>query len=127
MTYNIRRGLNADGALDLEGIARTVEAVGPDVPSLNEVSRGRVMDGSVDTLLWLGRRLGMRRESGANVAGVYGNALLSRHPIVGVRNLHFQTCHSEQRGCQVGTVQAGEGRVLFLATYLPLAKAHPAH
>jgi len=127
MTYNIRRGFNADGTLDLEGLAETVEAVGPDVLSLNEVSRGRVVDGSVDTLLWLGRRLGMRHEFRANVGRVYGNALLSRHPIVGVRNFHFRTYHSEQRGCLVSTVQAGEGQVLFLATHLPLAKAHPAH
>ncbi|MGQ9583790.1 MAG: endonuclease/exonuclease/phosphatase family protein [Anaerolineae bacterium] len=118
MTYNVHRGFNADGALDLEGIARTIEAARPSVLSLNEVSRGRVMDGGVDLLLWLGRRLGMRYEFGPNVGGVYGNALLSRYPIVGVRNYPFQTFHSERRGCLATAVQVGERQVLFLATHL---------
>ncbi|MGQ9593376.1 MAG: endonuclease/exonuclease/phosphatase family protein [Anaerolineae bacterium] len=117
-TYNIRHGFSAQGALDLERLARTLAEVQADVVGLNEVSRGRLLDGGVDVLLWLGHRLGMRAEFGAIVEGLYGNALLSRYPIVGVQNFPFETYHREPRGCLLITVQVGEGQVLTMVTHL---------
>lgn len=117
-TYNIHRGFNVQGTLDVEGLARTLAEVQADVVGLNEVSRGRLLDGGVDVLLWLGHRLGMRAEFGATVEGLYGNALLSRYPIVGVQNFPFETYHSEPRGCLLITVQVGERQVLTMVTHL---------
>lgn len=117
-TYNIHRGFNAQGSLDVEGLAHTLAEAQADVIGLNEVSRGRLLDGGVDVLLWLSHRLGMRAEFGPTVEGLYGNALLSRYPIVGVQNFPFETYHSEPRGCLLTTVQVGEGQVLVMVTHL---------
>lgn len=117
-TYNVHRGFSAQGALDVEGLARTLAAAQVDVVGLNEVPRGRLLDGGVDVLLWLAHRLRLRAEFGATVGMLYGNALLSRYPIVGVRNVPFQAYHSEPRGCLVTTVQVDAQQVLVLVTHL---------
>jgi endonuclease/exonuclease/phosphatase family metal-dependent hydrolase len=80
--YNIHQGFNIDGYLDLEGIARVIEANGADIVSLNEVSRGWVINGSADTFEWLASRLGMKYKFFTPSAdSVWGNAILSRYPL----------------------------------------------
>ncbi|MGC8838848.1 MAG: endonuclease/exonuclease/phosphatase family protein, partial [Anaerolineae bacterium] len=118
VTYNIHRGFNAQGSLDVEGLARTLAEAQADLVGLNEVSRGRLLDGGVDVLLWLSHRLGMQAEFGATVEELYGNALLSRYPIVGVQNFPFETYHSEPRGCLLSAVQMGTEQVLVMVTHL---------
>ncbi len=53
MTYNIHSGYNVDGGQDFEAIARVIEDSGADIIGLQEVSRGRLMDGAVDMTTWL--------------------------------------------------------------------------
>lgn len=118
VTYNIHRGFNAEGNLDVEGLARALTEAQADVVGLNEVSRGRLLDGGVDVLLWLSHRLGMQAEFGPTAERLYGTALLSRYPIVGVQNFPFQTYHSEPRGCLLSTVQIGSQQVLVMVTHL---------
>jgi endonuclease/exonuclease/phosphatase family metal-dependent hydrolase len=64
-------------------VARAVEASGAEVVGLQEVSRGWYVNGSTDMLAWLQRRLRMphARFAGASDA-IWGNAVLSRYPIV---------------------------------------------
>src|SRR4051794_35417863 len=65
LTFNIHSGF-AHGRLDLEGIARTVEASGADVVLLQEVDRFRRNSGAVDQAAVLARRLGWHSAYGAN-------------------------------------------------------------
>jgi endonuclease/exonuclease/phosphatase family metal-dependent hydrolase len=83
MSYNLHFGFDVRGWSDLEGAARAIEASGAEVVGLQEVSRGWYINGSTDMLAWLQRRLRMpyARFAGASDA-VWGNAVLSRHPIV---------------------------------------------
>jgi endonuclease/exonuclease/phosphatase family metal-dependent hydrolase len=83
MSYNLHFGFDVRGWSDLEGVARAIEAAGPEVVGLQEVSRGWYINGSTDMLGWLQRRLRMphARFAGASDA-IWGNAVLSRHPIV---------------------------------------------
>ena len=81
MDYNIHQGFNIKGYLDLESIARVIERSGADVVSLEEVSRGWVINGSADTLAWLSDRLGMDCVFTAASDAVWGNAILSRYPL----------------------------------------------
>jgi endonuclease/exonuclease/phosphatase family metal-dependent hydrolase len=83
MSYNLHGGFSPEGRMDLEGIARAVQASGAEVVGLQEATRGWYTHGSADLLAWLGRRLRMPyvvfpgesdRQS--------GNALLSRRPIL---------------------------------------------
>ncbi len=82
MSYNLHQGFAVSGALDLEALARTIEEAGAAVVALQEVSRGWVIDGSADMLTWLSRRLRMAVAWGPAADAVWGNAILSRRPIM---------------------------------------------
>ena len=81
MTYNIHQGFNINGYLDLESIAEVIERNGADVVSLQEVSRGWVINSSVDNLSWLADRLEMDYIFMPASDAVWGNAILSRYPV----------------------------------------------
>jgi len=82
MTYNIHSGYNVDGRQDFEAIAQVIEDSGADIIGLQEVSRGRLMDGSVDMTSWLSRRLGMQVLFMGTEEPTWGNTLLSKYPII---------------------------------------------
>ena len=82
MSYNLHQGFSAEGRLNLETLARVIEGENPDVVALQEISRGWVVDGSVDMLVWLSRRLDMPYLWGPAADSVWGNAILSRYPVV---------------------------------------------
>jgi len=82
MTYNIHSGYNVNGGQDFEAIARVIEESGADIIGLQEVSRGRLMDGAVDMTTWLSRRLEMQVLFLGTGEPTWGNALLSRYPII---------------------------------------------
>ena len=86
MTYNIHQGFDAYGRHGLEAIAGVIEAENPDVVALQEITRGWLINGSVDTLVWLSQRLGMDYVFGPAGDAVWGNAVLSRYPVREVRN-----------------------------------------
>ena len=85
-TYNIHQGFDLQGMPSLERIAEVVESERPDVIALQEVPRGWVVNGSVDALGWLEQRLRMHSAWGPAADPFWGNALLSRFPIVKVEN-----------------------------------------
>ena len=82
MAYNIHQGFGTEGGFELEEIARVIEAESPGIVALQEVSRGWLVDGSVDILTWLSQRLDMDYAWGPAADSVWGNAVLSRYPIV---------------------------------------------
>ena len=83
MSYNLHQGFDVDGDMAIEELAEDIEAQGADIVALQEVSRGWVIDGSVDMLVWLSRRLEMPYVWGPAADSVWGNAVLSRYPILG--------------------------------------------
>jgi endonuclease/exonuclease/phosphatase family metal-dependent hydrolase len=80
--YNLHNGFNAEGRLDLEALARVIEDSGADVVGLQEVSRGWLIWGGADMLTWLSQRLDMPYVTGPTSDAQWGNAVLSRYPIV---------------------------------------------
>jgi len=78
MTFNIHSAFNRAGRLDPEAIARVIASRQPDVVVLQEVSRGWLIDGSVDLVDWLARRLGMQVVFEGTADPIWGNAILSR-------------------------------------------------
>lgn len=82
MDYNLHNGFNTDGQLDMEALAQVIEASDADVIGLQEISRGWVMNGSVDMMQWLSQRLDMPYFYGPTEGLQWGNAVLSRYPIV---------------------------------------------
>jgi len=87
MSYNLHNGFNAGGRLNLEALAREIEASGAGIVALQEVSRGWLVSGRVDMVEWLSRRLGMIYYFGPTAGPFWGNALLSRFPIVSATNI----------------------------------------
>ncbi|MDP8932027.1 MAG: endonuclease/exonuclease/phosphatase family protein, partial [Actinomycetota bacterium] len=86
MSYNLHFGFDVSGWSDLEGIARDIEASGADVVGLQEVNRGWYINGASDMLAWLARRLRMPHVAfGPASDPLWGNAILSRHPITASR------------------------------------------
>lgn len=119
MTYNIHQGIDADMRMDLEAIAAAIAAENPDVIVLNEVNRARATNGFVDTLPLISRRLGMPYVFGANYAdGQYGNAMLSRYPILEWDNTHYIHNTTEIRGLLRVVVETRDGPITFYATHL---------
>ncbi len=81
MTYNLHQGFDTEGRLGMEALAQVIEGSGAQVVALQEVSRGWYINGSLDMLVWLSRRLGMPYLFGPAADPVWGNAILSRYPI----------------------------------------------
>jgi endonuclease/exonuclease/phosphatase family metal-dependent hydrolase len=82
MTYDLHNGFNTKGKLNIEEIAQVIESNKPDIVALQEVSRGCLVNGRLDMLAWLSQRLNMPYVFGPTADHSWGNAILSRYPIL---------------------------------------------
>jgi len=82
MTYNLHQGFDTDGRLGMEALARVIDGTGADVIAMQEISRGWFINSSLDMLPWLSQRLEMRYLFGPAADSIWGNAILSRYPIL---------------------------------------------
>jgi endonuclease/exonuclease/phosphatase family metal-dependent hydrolase len=83
MNYNLHNGFNTGGALNIDALAGVLEAQQPDIIMLQEVSRGWVVNGSLDAFNWLARRLKYPYAYFTPSSdALWGMAILSRYPIV---------------------------------------------
>jgi len=82
MTYNLHQGFDTDGYLGMEALARVIDGTGADVIAMQEISRGWYINSSLDMLPWLSQRLEMRYLFGPAADPIWGNAILSRYPIL---------------------------------------------
>ena len=83
LQWNVRYGVDEDGQLDPEAVARSIEAQGDvDVVVLNEVARGWPLSGQLDLAGWMSRRLGLNAVWGAAAGPQAGNLLLTRYPVL---------------------------------------------
>lgn len=77
-TFNIRHGLGTGGTLDLARTARVIEAIDPDIISLQEVDRNLERSGNEDQVDVLAAMTGLRFHFASALvpgAGAYGIAL----------------------------------------------------
>lgn len=118
MTYNIRQGFGATGHFDLEAVAQEIEKRPTDIVGLQEVGRGWVISGAVDTLAWLSLRLDTPAYYGANLGDLWGNAVLTRLPVFGVANTHFNSEGRVPRGFQRIGIQTTGAPITILHTHL---------
>ena len=118
LTYNIRQGFGSSGRFDLEALAREVEKRPTDIVGLQEVGRGWVISGAVDTLAWLSLRLDMPAYYGANLGDLWGNAVLTRLAVFGASNTHFNSEGRVPRGFQRISLQTSGAPITILHTHL---------
>ena len=118
VTYNIRQGFGSSGRFDLEAVAQEIEKRPTDVVALQEVGRGWVISGAADTLAWLSHRLEMPAYYGANMGDLWGNAVLTRLPVFGALNTHFDIEGRVPRGFQRVGIQTLGAPITILHTHL---------
>ena len=108
VTYNIKSA-RFGGQLRLSDIARELATMDADVVLLQEVDRGRVISGRIDTPALLGEALDYRASFGSNVrfpTGEYGTAILSRFPILQEQNVLLPNRPGmQQRGLLGATIR----------------------
>lgn len=109
MTYNIHRAIGVDRRFRPDRIVRIAEHHAPDILLLQEVDDGVPRSREQDLARDLAQALGFPYfVVGHNVSlrkGRYGNATLSRHPIVRERNIDLTIDSRKRRGCQHATIE----------------------
>lgn len=120
MSYNVHSAFNVEGNLDVEGIARVIEDSRADVVGLQEVPRGRLLSGTTDLLTILGQRLGFEHIAFFGTTDpVWGNAILSRYPIVDIGTDYLPLVGTPmRRGFLGATIDVGGEEVLVISTHL---------
>jgi endonuclease/exonuclease/phosphatase family metal-dependent hydrolase len=103
-SYNIHRAIGMDRRFRPQRIARILGVLDADVLMLQEVDEGVPRSREMDLARALAEELGYtHRAVGHNVTlrrGRYGNATLSRHPILRESNIDLTIGWRKRRGCQ---------------------------
>lgn len=110
LAYNIKHGLGMDSVIDLERIARVINALDPDVVTLQEVDSSVERSGRVDQTTVLGELTGMHSVFGTFFdyqGGRYGMALLSKYPFISHTN-HILPKGVEHRAALAGKIRIGD-------------------
>jgi endonuclease/exonuclease/phosphatase family metal-dependent hydrolase len=126
MSYNIHHAEGRGGKIDVERIAELIKAQNADIVALQEVDRGVARTGRRDLIAELARLTEMNFCFGKNIdyqGGDYGNAILTRFPILESTNTHYRMLSKrEQRGLLAAVLEVDGQRVLFLNTHLDYLK-----
>jgi endonuclease/exonuclease/phosphatase family metal-dependent hydrolase len=131
LTYNIHHGEGQDFIVDLQRIARVINSVAPDLVALQEVDSNVRRTKLLDEPAELARLTNMQAIFGHNIphqGGLYGNAVLSRWPIVKSLNHPLPApYYGEQRGVLEVSIQppAWEQPLLLFATHFDYRQGSP--
>lgn len=122
LTYNIHHGEGLDGKLDLIRISELITNLQADIVCLNEVDKGVTRTKGRDLtaeLAALTRMTGVFSNNYHFQGGEYGNAILSRYPVIAVANTHYEMLRpGEQRGILQARIDVGGREVVFMATHI---------
>lgn len=122
MTWNIHHARGLDGKVDVDRIAAEILAAAPDLVALQEVDRGVRRTSGIDIPKLLAERTGMQVAFGKNIkyqGGDYGNAVLTRLPILREHNHHYRMLRvGEQRGLLQVRVAWNGGEIAFWNTHI---------
>jgi endonuclease/exonuclease/phosphatase family metal-dependent hydrolase len=119
VAYNVRLGYGLDSRYDPDGLAALIAGQRPDVVLLSEVDRGWWPGGGHDLLSALADRLGMAAWFAPSADPVWGDALLTRLPVLSYRSVPLP-----RAGAPVGAqalavvLRLGDREVGVVATHL---------
>jgi len=122
-SYNIHQCMGTDGQREPARIARVLREIKPDLIGLQEVDS--VIGGASGSaqLDYLSGSLGLQAISGPTILrhdGHYGNALLTGHPVVGVRHIDLTVYPREPRAAIDADIDVRGTVVRFIVTHLGL-------
>ena len=123
LSYNIHHAEGVDGKLDIPRIAQVILSVEPDLVALQEVDKNTTRTGKVNQDIELANLTKMNSVFGSNITfqgGQYGNAILSKFPIIKNKNFLLPNVDSgEQRGLLRSQIQiSNKENILFFSTHL---------
>ncbi len=125
MTWNIHRGVGADGKMDLARIAAVIRAAQPDAVVLQEVDQGTTRSQGVKQADELAKLLGWQLFFGKAIdfqGGEYGQAVLSKWPIV-ERKIHRLSEAGEARVAIEVLLKTAEESVTVVGVHLDATSA----
>ncbi|BCS35863.1 metal-dependent hydrolase [Luteitalea sp. TBR-22] len=129
LTFNIHHAEGEDGTLDVARVAQVIRDAGADIVGLQEVDRGAERTGRRDLLKEIADLAGLRFAFGKNLdlqGGDYGNALLTRFPIVSEGNRALPVIGGgEPRGVLQVVLDVEGTQVLVLTTHLDHRRPDP--
>ena len=123
LTYNIYHGEDANGNSNLDAVAGIINSLGPDLVALQEVDNKTTRAKGLDLTAELSKRTGMKGIFGKAMdyaGGGYGEAVLTRHPIIYTKNnLLPHTANAEPRAALEIQIELPTGeRIIFVGTHL---------
>ncbi len=128
VAYNVRMGFGLDGRFSPDALAATIRRESPDLVLLSEVDRGWFLNGGHDLLQLLADRLQMRAVFAPAADPLWGDALLTRLPVVSFRS-HPLPSAGAATGAEALTavVKVGEHELGVVGTHLqPPPNGRPA-
>lgn len=123
LTYNIYHGEDANGGSNLDAVAGIINSLKPDLVALQEVDNKTARAKGLDLTAELSLRTGMQGVFGKAMdydGGGYGEAVLSRYPIIETKNnLLPHTAKAEPRAAlEVHIELPGGVKMAFVGTHL---------
>ncbi|RXJ00379.1 endonuclease [Anaerobacillus alkaliphilus] len=128
MTFNMRHGRGLDAKVNLQKVADLIKQEDVDIIALNEVDQMFSRRSHyVDQAYWLANELQMNYEFGPSLSfkgRSYGNAIISRLPILSHKNHQFQLkpLLAEPRAILEATIQVESDLVTVLTSHFSI---HP--
>jgi len=122
MSYNIHHGKSLFGTHSIDTIAEIIAEADIDIVGLQEVDQGMLRSRFLNQAEHLGLKLEMNHAFGDNLnilGGKYGNAILSKYPIMAYENLSLPSGR-EQRGFLSATIDVKGKEIQFIVTHLGL-------
>ena len=126
-TYNIHECVGWDGRRDPDRVATVIEELDADIVALQEFTYPASVALETRTPFFLTTMdryqcaLGpTRQRTRQTVTECFGNALLTRHPIVEVYRIDLSRERREPRGALAATIDVGGAQLHVLATHLGL-------
>ena len=123
LTYNIYHGEDANGDSNLDAVAGIINSLGPDLVALQEVDNKTTRAKGLDLTAELSQRTGMKGIFGKAMdyaGGGYGEAVLTRHPVVYTKNnLLPHTLNAEPRAAlEIQIELPNKEKIAFVGTHL---------
>ena len=126
VTYNIHTCVGVDRRYDPSRISAVLREIDADIACLQEVGSRRHIDRYPDQWAYLGQETGCRVITGAGIGaryGRFGNAILTRFPVLAARAIDLTVAGYEPRGAIDADILIGDHVLRVVATHFGLHAA----
>src|SRR5438046_3640732 len=122
-TYNIHTCIGVDRRYDPGRVASVLREIDADIACLQEVAARRGSDRHHDQWAYLGEATGRRVITGMGLReqlGRFGNAILTRYPVLTARSVDLSVSGYERRGAIDADLLIGDRVLRVIATHFGL-------